>query len=615
MGNAMAQSLVSLIDKLVYFLRLILREKHVQEGILLRSFLYLTITIFLVADITYLVLAFFLELSQLFLVSLLLPSKKYELSKLIWLNPIFCASAVIHPFSLVVPITLLLVYIAILRLSYLPLLFLVPAVAFASFQAAALIMTATYLLTLGYMKSIRLRARLVFVMLVVWEVAFFYDSSLTDTEQIFYRLILLGLFMISRTHQILAFQPLNLILYCLASIGLVLSSDPLYLAALTLIFYIFTSKENLSRISAEFILLNLFLGLCLAASYFYTDGLQLFMQQNMLVLCVALISIVYRFANFQTLNLSPYSVFLVSGDSGVGKDRFVSGLLTFLGVDSTNHISGDDFHKYERSSNAWSVLTHLNPLANSVDVKQKKIFQLLKGQTINHRHYEHGSGKFSSQFKVTPRFNLIISGLHAQYLKGFPAYRFHLSMDPQLNKLFKVKRDVYERSKSVAESLSQFESRRADAKRFIDGQESIADLNYNLSIVRPEFLDLFFDNLSSNSNIDVGVYDEVINDINDTLLWKISSQDTDFLERIFDFLVFHSLANLTKVALINQNILEISLDCDIPSLSDIRTHELKDGPYDFLVNCFESVSLNHQKMDVLSFVSLQFVLYKNKKGN
>ena len=70
-------------------------------------------------------------------------------------------------------------------------------------------------------------------------------------------------------------------------------------------------------------------------------------------------------------------------------------------------------------------------------------------------------------------------------------------MESQLNKFFKLKRDIHERNKTFRESLEQFESRREDARRFIHTQEEMANLTFHLSTTKNEDITYFLKNLKT----------------------------------------------------------------------------------------------------------------------
>ena len=611
----MAINLKNLIQRLYYFFALILREKNFLIGGFFRVCTYFIVIYFLEINFKFFFVAFLLEFIQLCFASAFLPSYKYEVSRLFWLNPVFLIAGFYIPASLIGPIFLLAIYILAMRMSYIPILILLSLTALISFQSFVLISTASFFLLLGYLNSIKTRMAFILLIFISWEAGFYFLDTVTETEKIFYRLILFSLVILSRITRHLDFKNLNFILYCISSVSVVLNPEKIILVPLILLFYIFSSKENLLRISYEFLILSAVLTIYLIANLTDVSFLNAFIKQNNLLACLVLIAIGYRRIHLNLFSFYPYTVFLVSGDSGSGKDTYVNKLLDYIGKDSSNHLSGDDFHKYERSSNAWSFLTHLNPAANSVDLLQKKISRLLHGETILHRHYDHSSGKFSSQFKINPRFNLVISGLHSQYIQENSAFRLHLSMDPQLNKFFKLKRDIHERNKTLRESLEQFESRREDARRFIHTQEEMSNLTFHLSTTKNEDITYFLKKSEDDNSFMINNLDKMYFKISNSLIWKIKTKNEQLLKKIFDLLVFHSPDNVNKISMPNTTSLEINNACQIPSLQEIRLYEIKNGPYDFFINVFDSSNLKNERMDILSFATLQLVLFQNKKIN
>lgn len=594
-------------------LSLLLNEKTLLAGVLLRINLYFLLVILFQLSPIYIFISFLLEFTQLFLISLLAPSKKNQICKLIWLNPLFFICSIYSPLFLLGPILLLILYIVVLKLNYFYIVCLSLISYLISFEVFLITTIASYLLILGYLKSIKIRLLTIFFMLICWESAYYLLGIDLPIFQVFYRLIFLGLVVTSKTQRHIEFQKFNLILYLFSVILLFLNLDSSSLVPLILIFYIFSYKESLDKLDTNYALVTIIL--CINMLLINTDILTT-VHSNITILPVtlALMMLALRQDHFRSFSYSPYKVFLISGDSGVGKDRFVDEMMPFIGANYTNHISGDDFHKYERSSNIWNVVTHLNPLANSVDIMQKKIERLLKGRAIFHRHYDHNSGKFSSQFKIKPRFNLIVSGLHSQYVEKINAYRIHLSMDSQLNKLFKVKRDVYERGKTINESLNQYQTRRHDAEKYIELQKNICDVHFKLSTPHGERLNLFFDKLKKPNSVDIQAYNKLIDEITNSMFWKISSSDFGFLEHVFNILVHHSFDNVSKVSYSDINTIEISVNCEIPNLDQIRKRQLINGPFNYYANLFDSFAFAKEDLNLPTFITLQLILHKNSMG-
>lgn len=54
----------------------------------------------------------------------------------------------------------------------------------------------------------------------------------------------------------------------------------------------------------------------------------------------------------------------IAGDSGAGKTRLLVTLKTLLSKERVLALEGDGDHKWERNSQNWKEMTHLNPRAN-----------------------------------------------------------------------------------------------------------------------------------------------------------------------------------------------------------------------------------------------------------
>ena len=111
----MMRDLKSLNIRIFNFFSLILREKNFQIGIYIRFLLYLCIIFLFEVNFLYLSLSFALEFLNLCFISFFLPGNKYEVSKLIWLNPVFLLGSIFSPLSMLAPILILLIYISVIR--------------------------------------------------------------------------------------------------------------------------------------------------------------------------------------------------------------------------------------------------------------------------------------------------------------------------------------------------------------------------------------------------------------------------------------------------------------------------------------------------------------------
>lgn len=168
----------------------------------------------------------------------------------------------------------------------------------------------------------------------------------------------------------------------------------------------------------------------------------------------------------------------IGGDSGSGKDTLVEILSGMFGPGALAHISGDDYHIWDRHKPMWRALTHLNPKANDLDGFANNVRDLSGGRTVWARHYDHKSGRMTKPSRIAPAQIVAASGLHALWSPALNALydvRIYLDMDEDLRRFLKLQRDVKVRGYPEHKVLENIESRRADAARFIHPQAQAAD--------------------------------------------------------------------------------------------------------------------------------------------
>lgn len=190
----------------------------------------------------------------------------------------------------------------------------------------------------------------------------------------------------------------------------------------------------------------------------------------------------YRFG------LRPISI-AIAGDSGSGKDTLASSLIHLFGVSSTVHISGDDYHFWDRKGALWKVMTHLNPRANDLKRFYTDINAILDKKCITYRKYQHTNGRFSSPVRMQSRNFCIVSGLHVLLQKALCSrfdIRIFLEMEESLRIFFKCQRDSYERGYKWEEVEAAIDYRKFDAKRYISPQRSQADIIFSLGVLQQE---------------------------------------------------------------------------------------------------------------------------------
>lgn len=179
---------------------------------------------------------------------------------------------------------------------------------------------------------------------------------------------------------------------------------------------------------------------------------------------------------------SPIAI-AIAGDSGTGKDTLAAAVGDMFGRRRLAHVSGDDYHIWDRNKPMWLTLTHLNPQANHLKVYFRDVQSLLSGSTIIKRHYDHAVGRMTRPYAQKSRELVIASGLHAlhnQALNDELDLRIYLDMDEALRRALKIRRDVTVRGHPLATVEASIERRSLDAERFIAPQRAAADIIFSL---------------------------------------------------------------------------------------------------------------------------------------
>ncbi len=194
----------------------------------------------------------------------------------------------------------------------------------------------------------------------------------------------------------------------------------------------------------------------------------------------------------------------IAGDSGSGKDTLASALTNLFGSHSVVSLSGDNYHLWDRDKKMWSLITHLNPKANNLSLFLSDLMQLIKGNTISIRHYNHKDGKKSRITKLKSNDVIISSGLHALFLPSIREcydLKIFLDMDDELRRFFKTQRDVKIRGHSIEKVNKTFLQRKNDSKKYISWQKDHADLIFSLKPIKK----INFKNLDENSKFPLSI--------------------------------------------------------------------------------------------------------------
>lgn len=182
--------------------------------------------------------------------------------------------------------------------------------------------------------------------------------------------------------------------------------------------------------------------------------------------------------DFVRLHSKP-ALILISGDSGVGKDTLAGGLSRILGEDSCVHISGDDYHRWDRNQGAWNFLTHLNPSANDLSKYFNDVLTLSVGGEIRNGHYDHRIGRRLSSRTAKSREFVFASGLHSMYVADVnrrATLKIYLQMSDELREFLKLTRDTNVRGHKPEYVIKSIQARTPDSIKFIHPQKLSADL-------------------------------------------------------------------------------------------------------------------------------------------
>ena len=181
----------------------------------------------------------------------------------------------------------------------------------------------------------------------------------------------------------------------------------------------------------------------------------------------------------------------IAGDSGTGKDTLADAIQGLFGSHSVAHISGDDYHIWDRDQPLWQNITHLNPRANDLAAMTKSVIDLAESRTVSVKRYDHSNGRFARAISLRHNDFVVVSGLHVFYspqLRELCDSRIFLDMDEDFRRYLKIRRDVELRGHTVESVDAVLESRADDSKRFIKPQIEHADVVFGIKPVRPSQL-------------------------------------------------------------------------------------------------------------------------------
>jgi len=243
-----------------------------------------------------------------------------------------------------------------------------------------------------------------------------------------------------------------------------------------------------------------------------------------------------NFINYELLDikyqitLSKCNIFGICGDSGSGKTTLGNVLKQFFS--NSFMLECDRYHKWERGSEKWDTLTHLNPEANYIAKMNEDIFNLKIGNSIYQVDYDHQTGKFTQEELIEPCENTIVCGLHSLYTQNEQLYDLKIYIDTgeDLKKEWKIKRDSKERGHSIEYINKQIDKRKEDYINYIYPQREKSDLIINFFSKYDDTKDVYL-KLLVNKKYDTR---KIINTLNfKNIGYNLSSEEDKFISFTF----------------------------------------------------------------------------------
>lgn len=178
----------------------------------------------------------------------------------------------------------------------------------------------------------------------------------------------------------------------------------------------------------------------------------------------------------------------IGGDSGAGKTTLSEVLTKLFHSKNVVCVRGDDAHRWPRGDRNWQVFTHLDPKGNRLHKDLQAAIALKAGHPIERVTYDHNTGTFTDPVQIAPNNVVLFEGLHPYYLKQIrDLFDIKLFVDPveELRVHWKLIRDVVERGASREAVISQLDSRREDADKFVRPQKELADIVVRYELAKP----------------------------------------------------------------------------------------------------------------------------------
>ena len=275
-------------------------------------------------------------------------------------------------------------------------------------------------------------------------------------------------------------------------------------------FYLIQARKEDTKTNVVFLTLSILVSvyeiLILEDSGFASQKILSFIQTGSFMLSsILILQLIYNgIITNKAYYLSKKSIAIgIAGDSGVGKDTLVKAFASVLGPDQTAHISGDNYHNWDRNKPMWKIMTHLNPLANNLAKYNDDVASLIRNKLVYNPYYDHKIGKMVYAEPIKSAAYIIHSGLHSLFsdsIRALTDIKIYISMDEETRKHLKISRDSKERGHSVSKIIENIQKRYADAAHYIYPQKKYADIWIHLEARYP------LNGPSPNKNLGLTIY-------------------------------------------------------------------------------------------------------------
>ncbi len=169
----------------------------------------------------------------------------------------------------------------------------------------------------------------------------------------------------------------------------------------------------------------------------------------------------------------------VAGDSGAGKNKFVSLITDMIGEEHITVVAGDDYHRWPRGHKMWGKYTHLNMRANDLHRQHRDAVLFSTGQPVLKSEYDHSTGGNTEELLTEARDLIVFQGLHTlsiEALRRMCDLTIFLDPDESLRWSWKIERDGRERGHAPEQVRKALFERQRDREEFVLPQMQDAEI-------------------------------------------------------------------------------------------------------------------------------------------